>query len=741
MMWIVSSLLSACAVIAALQGSIVAAQSGEKLVPVTVVVKGQVVAFTSHNSPQRANDPALLKLLASQAPASGGGGSRTAHPPPRRRAPPASGLRVSRGLAAAAGGGAASDEGGALPKGVLPPAKKQIRLEDSGNATFRAYAKVDLGQQAQFVRTGDNVEAPLTFQLDPAVAEELGFTDSGNGSSSGRRRVLTEAQHAMRRAILAVNNTRRSLQELAELGVLSKLKGGSGSRVPTAVAAGKAKVKFTQAPKDLMYTGKPLNVSSLTFLLSAPKCGLVPALNTSTIRSVWVPTGAAAGTYGAASATLQYMHKTCSFNKLRVYDNDDNQVVGPIDVGPCAGVTQYGDEFNFATSCSDPELDAMYDAVTRWVQQNKPEWITTGYFDTFRRKIMMLPLASCGSVFGYGSVGCPGDGSPCRTWLFPNKAETKLDASTIFHEMGHNQGVSHSAGQFKYGPRIITDEYADPVDPMGSAGPMTCYSAPNVRSYKAGWSEPLCPDGVCDDPSKGIKMGALVDGWNDFLIPAAALEVKNLLRIAVDQTGIDEEAARYGQERALFVSYRVAQPDFGYDFGIAGRDGGQWNRRIWVHEFNDTATGETATVDYSLMKAMLDVPAGAAVDAGRALPNALPPGPRVPSATWAVQGTNWTYNSTNFAEYGNLRIRVYSKNATAAYVGVCRFKTAVEDPNDETACYDAIDNDCDGLADAEDPDCNPPDASPPPPPRKRPPPPVKKPSSSSGSSKGRRLAA
>ncbi|KAG2437512.1 hypothetical protein HXX76_006160 [Chlamydomonas incerta] len=701
-MWLLGSLIATCGVILALQGSIVAAQSDDKLVPVTVIVKGQVVAFTSHKSPQRTPPPPP---------------PRGHSPPPRRRAPPPAG-RVFRGLASLA---AEDASGEPLPPGVLPAAKKQIRLEDTGNATFRAYAKVDLGEQAQFLRTGDNVEAPLTFQLDPAVADELGLTGSGSG---GRRR-LTEAQHALRRAILEVNNTRRSLQELHEMGLLSKLKGGKGSKVPSAVAAGKAEVKSSGGAKDLMFTGKPLNVSSLTFLLTAPKCGLVPSLSVNTIRSVWVP-AAANGTYGTASATLQYMHKTCSYDKLRVYDNSDNQVIGPIDVGDCAGMTQYGDAFDFAASCSDPELDAMYDAVTRWVAANHPDWIASGYFDTFRRKIMLLPLPSCDSVFGYGAVGCPGDGSPCRTWLFPNKMETKLDASTIFHEMGHNQGVTHSAGQFKYGPRIITDEYADPVDPMGSAGPMTCYSAPN--SFKAGWSAPIPEMG-----DKGVKMAELNDGWNDYYVPAAAVSDKNLLRIILEQTGISEEAAAAGQERALFVSYRVAQPAPGFDSGIGpSRDNGQWNRRIWVHEFNDTATGETATVDYSLMKAMLDVPLP--LNNSRAVDAPLPPGVRVPSATWAVQGTNWTYNSTNFEEYGNLRIRVYSKNDTVAYVGLCRFTATTEGEPGADTCFDTIDNDCDGLADDEDPDCNPPEVSPPPPPRKRPPPPVKKPS------KGRRMA-
>lgn len=57
-----------------------------------------------------------------------------------------------------------------------------------------------------------------------------------------------------------------------------------------------------------MFTGKPLNVSSLTFLLTAPQCGLVPSLSLDTIRGVWVP-AAANATYGLASSTLQYMHK------------------------------------------------------------------------------------------------------------------------------------------------------------------------------------------------------------------------------------------------------------------------------------------------------------------------------------------------------------------------------------------------------------------------------------------------
>eukprot|EP00198_Chlamydomonas_reinhardtii_P008344 XP_001697681.1 predicted protein [Chlamydomonas reinhardtii] len=489
-MWLVGSFIAVCAAIMTLQGRVINAQGDNNLVPVTVIVKGQDATTTN-------NDP--------------------------------------------------------LPPGVLPPSKKQIRLEDAGNATFRAYAKVDLGEQAQLLLTPH----PPALPPSPVCIHHLPAADSGSGGS-GRRR-LSEAQHALRRAILQVNNTRRSLQ-------------------------------------------------------------------------------------------------TCSYDKLRVYDNADNQVIGPIDVGACSGTTQYGDAFDFAASCSDPELDAMYDAVMRWVQANRPEWIASGYFDTF----MMMPLPSCGSVFG----------------------------------------------QFKYGPRLITDEYADPVDPMGSAGPMTCYSAPN--SFKAGWSAP-----IDDMGAKGVAMADLADGWNDYYVPAAAVSDKNLLRIILEQTGISEEAAAAGQERALFVSYRVAQPAPGFDSGIATRDGGH------------------------LMKAMLDVPLPP-LTSDKAVQAPLPPGPRVPSATWAAQGTNWTYVSTSFEELGNLRIRVYSKNDTVAYVGLCRFKTNTEGEPGADSCYDTIDNDCDGLADDEDPDCNPPEVSPPPPPRKKPPPPaVKKPS---GSSKGRRLA-
>ena len=97
------------------------------------------MAFTSHKSPQRTPPPPP---------------PRRASPPPRRRAPPPA-HRAFRGLASLSAEDATTTNNDPLPPGVLPPSKKQIRLEDAGNATFRAYAKVDLGEQAQLlVRRG-----------------------------------------------------------------------------------------------------------------------------------------------------------------------------------------------------------------------------------------------------------------------------------------------------------------------------------------------------------------------------------------------------------------------------------------------------------------------------------------------------------------------------------------------------------------------------------------------------------
>lgn len=64
--------------------------------------------------------------------------------------------------------------------------------------------------------------------------------------------------------------------------------------------------------------------------------------------------------------------------------------------------------------------------------------------------------------------------------------------------------------------------------------------------------------------------------------------------------------------------------------------------------------------------------------------------PLLPHPPPTRQGTNWTYVSTSFEELGNLRIRVYSKNDTVAYVGLCRFKTNTEGEPGADSCYDTI---------------------------------------------------
>ena len=54
----------------------------------------------------------------------------------------------------------------------------------------------------------------------------------------------------------------------------------------------------------------------------------------------------------------------------------------------------------------------------------------------------------------------------------------------------------------------------------------------------------------------------------------------NYIRVAIDQTGI-ATTDRLKPERAIYISFRVAQPLGGYDSGLPK----ELNARVWVHEY------------------------------------------------------------------------------------------------------------------------------------------------------------
>ncbi|KAG2439960.1 hypothetical protein HXX76_004079 [Chlamydomonas incerta] len=580
--------------------------------------------------------------------------------------------------------------------------------------------------------TGDPVNAPLALDVPKSVADRLGLEiapdggpvagDNTTDGSTGSRRRLTEVEHAARRMILDFHGTRRTLAEFNDLtDVLAQL--GVQNQVPKAKVP-KSGVKKNGGAKDLMIIGgKPLNVTSITFFFTSSSCGINPVLTEAQIKARWYDNGDSA----PVTASLQRYHRVCSYNKLGFYP-DRNMVFGPIDV-PCTGTQPTKGAYDLRKGKGnkvnlDGEMYGLYDLAKAWLRTYRPEVIPQLPF--LRRKVLVWPWNNQAQLLkngdlevanwaGMANMGCPGNPDPngivpdCLTWMNTDLPSTTIDLTTLFQELGHNIGLAHSTRTVCDAAGCAKDEYGDSSDPMGGAGPISgdksyiCLSAP--QAYKAGWAVPLAD-----------LNATLLDansGFTDYTVPSAHSTDTNYIRIAIDQTGI-ATTDRLRPQRAIYVSYRVAQPLGGYDSGLPK----ELNARVWVHEYNETANGLTANLKTPPMVLnMLDLPV--------ADPKTKKVGPPVVPG-WGPLSTRLTLPRA-FGAGDSLTIMLKDKTTSAATVSLCRTTVAAESMDDGT-CNDGLDNDCDGVADGDDPDCGGAgDAkSPPPPPlavlRKSPPP-------------------
>ncbi|KAG2439958.1 hypothetical protein HXX76_004077 [Chlamydomonas incerta] len=190
----------------------------------------------------------------------------------------------------------------------------------------------------------------------------------------------------------------------------------------------------------------------------------------------------------------------------------------------------------------------------------------------------------------------------------------------------------------------------------------------------------------------------------DYTVPSAHSTDTNYIRIAIDQTGI-VTADRLKPQRAIYVSYRVAQPLGGYDSGLPK----ELNARVWVHEY--VKRPDRQPEDAPMVLNMLDLPV--------ADPKTKKVGPPVVPG-WGPLSTRLTLPRA-FGAGDSLTIMLKDKTTSAATVSLCRTTVAAESMDNGT-CNDGLDNDCDGVADGDDPDCGGAgDAkSPPPPPLAKP---------------------
>ncbi|KXZ54580.1 hypothetical protein GPECTOR_4g645 [Gonium pectorale] len=294
-------------------------------------------------------------------------------------------------------------------------------------------------------------------------------------------------------------------------------------------------------------------------------------------------------------ATVQQYFETCSYGQLR-FPEERNKVIGPVDI-PCAG-TAGGYKYDLANGNGmgndPPDLEGELWALPSLALEH-----------------LQKAVPACR----------PGDFDRCNVWMNPEPRDgVAPDVMTVFHEILHNIGLRHSAG-----PKC---------DDSG------CWIE---QSYKLGWSHAVSGGGE-------IQLVKLVPGTNyEYTLPAAANSNYNMLRIMVPQEGMPA-----GQERAVFVSYRVRPgPGDGtlYDSGLTDDQ----DVSLRIHEYNETAN-EAAASQSPLLLATLSL-GGPASEPGR-----------------AALGSSSSYHYSPLgAQYG-LKVTMASGSAAFAHVVLCAYE-------------------------------------------------------------------
>ncbi|GIL58773.1 hypothetical protein Vafri_13750, partial [Volvox africanus] len=629
-------LAGACA---ALQADTAKAQQGAQQVPsvpivnVTVYVEGTVLVYVSHDHPKAAGGPNQV-------------------PPP---------MEITHTL-----------------------------IDKQADNTSTVEIRVDFGEQADSLVTGDLVVAPITLGLLANQAAQLGLGPNADTSPSGRRRLLSEEHEQARRMVLEFHETRRTLQETKTLiDLLRRLNVTSLSQTPKSNAPD-VQLLTKNSDKDMFVSnGVPQSITSLAFIFKSSSCGVNPALNAEKAKQWWHDNGDNA----PIVATLQRYYNVCSFNQI--WFRPSQNLVFDVDI-PCIGNTSAG-KYDLKNGNGngynlDGELYGLPELAKRYLQNAYPDVFAR--WSSFRRKVFFFPFnwyKAYSGFAGLAMMGCA-QNFDCYTWMHPGLLDNYVELGIAFQELGHNIGLAHSARTICNENGCVKDEYGDPTDPMGFTWvdvrekQLVCTNAP--QAYKAGWS------GLVDDLNgSDLKPGIP----RSFVLPAMALKKENMLRIVM--TTSNNWAS--GQGPVLFISFRVRQAGQGtYDSGLIDN----WNNRVWIHEYNETNNGFTA--NYRTPPMVLAM---------------ITDDPKPP------QISGWGTPMRSFTKWVpgvfGVNITVRSKTPQAATVSVCRFVSQAE-----LACSDGIDNDCDGLVDSDDPDCNNDLKMPPPPqPQLRPPPPSPQP--------------
>ncbi|GIL49884.1 hypothetical protein Vafri_6185 [Volvox africanus] len=387
--------------------------------------------------------------------------------------------------------------------------------------------------------------------------------------------------------------------------------------------------------------------SPLVALVSV--CGISPppGIGSNYLRRLFL------GAPGAFEPTIQSVMS--SLSQGRVAQPWSNIFIAPevIDI-PCGGTGTRGTWTS--AECTRTTIYSFSEFVSG---EARRRWGVKTTADPYDRIILMLPQGtSC--TESWGAIGCYPDFaghdiSSCPVVIDAMMAPTTFILDSLAHEMGHNLGLMHSKREGS------TDEYGDETCLMGS-GRGTCYNAPNMAFLR--WAVPLMTLGSRQLP-RGI--------WTPFVLPALASSFRNHLLIYPEWlTGPMGDPA----SGALYVSYRVPVGcDEGLDTAYAGG--------VQIHSYVNTGgsgwRNNTLYLGSSFLGQMW--PSLGSVTSPRVIsPPSLLLALRVVTRSPFTDSNPWVK------------------------LELCRYDKARE--TGTLLCSNGLDDDCDGLADQDDTDCD-----------------------------------
>ncbi|KAL6750863.1 Gametolysin peptidase M11-domain-containing protein, partial [Haematococcus lacustris] len=380
---------------------------------------------------------------------------------------------------------------------------------------------------------------------------------------------------------------------------------------------------------------------------------------------------------------------------------------------PCSGTSTWTDAPWNTASCSSDNVFGWMEAATRAASA------VVGDPTTYQQHVLVLPPGLSASPStgcswaGLSTVGPVVLASGARMGLVWVEAGSWADLKVYMHELGHTAGFQHANAANQC-------DTCDPHSTLGAwgSGALRCYNAP--QQWALGWAAEQAT-GPIDLSMAGLS--ALMPGRTLALtLPAAAAGPPSqppVLRITLSPS-----------QPSLFISFRANNVSSLYDTYID----------VYTQAWLGTQPGYVPPRPGSPPRPW---PNTGGLDAqGTALPlsaamlaRLAPSSSSTTALTWALAVHSWAqspledldpnYNPNPTVLQGlvqreggvwytplfsgpgagqTLVVRLLSASRVGASISVC--VTQVTSESGAGMCSDGLDNDCDGLTDAADPQCS-----------------------------------